>query len=227
MTFSLGDTIDYAIDQYLSTNLDPIAGKLLHWSAMISSGFMTGYKKKGRSLVDSIVIVNLSSISRTVSSYMNEIWDCLRDPNIEGIPIASPNIRVTRESDVSKNPMLYAEGFTRMNLVDSSAPHPREWAIEGYLTSQSFTDSGFTVKPSLIMQAKLLDAFQKSRRPLWFKTPDMEFVTVLISHLEIEDTAAASNVKKVTMTLVEWVVIELESSPNKSVTCAEVNYVTI
>lgn len=212
--------IDIAMDGYLSIN-QTAWGVPIHFAAILATGFLIGPKKKAhKSLVDLIQISVSDLIPNKALNVINDLWDDFRDPNLEGIVISSPSISVSRDADVSENPVLFAEGYTKANLIDNCTPHPREWNIDGYLTGISQLDGGLTIKPSLMIQQSMLDAFMRSRRPLWFKTADMEFVRVLISHMQIEETAEASNVRKISLTLKEWDVINMTTSMSDIVNMA-------
>lgn len=204
---------DTVVDTFLSNTTDTV-GEVLHMGVITTSGTMVGNVKKGGGVLLDMVISPSDLIGSVgLLDFTNDVTDMLRDPNINGIPLATPSIKVTREADVSENPFIFGEGLSKMNLVDCVSPHPRVWNLTGYLTSIPSQDVGFTLKPSLSFQADILDAYMRSRRPVWFKTNTMEFVLVVISHLEIEDTAEATNTRKVTVTLNEWLVMDLESKP--------------
>lgn len=212
----IAEAMDKAIDTYLqSACVTPD----LHIATIVTSGLLSGGKKKGKSLLDMIESVDVvtsfltssASLFGLAQDLMNETWDALRDPNIEGIPIAAPSIKVSRDSDVSEYPVISEYGMSKLSIIDTCCPHPRKWTISGYLTSISALDDGFTIKSSLITQVLVLDAFQRSRRPLWFKTADCEFYQVLISSMTIEDTAESSTTKKINIELVEWFVIEADN----------------
>jgi hypothetical protein len=188
-----------SVDAYLANNMTN-TGTLIHWSAMLSSGFLN-------SLASSVV--KLDQVSTEVAQYMNKVFTALKDPNIEGIPIKSAKVTVHREVEVSDYGVVTGKGYYHKNIADNAVPKPRTWTVTGFITSVWDVDTGFILKPSLLLQAKLLDAFAQSRRPLWFKTDENEFVKVQITDIQIERVPEYLNGESVVIQLKEFVPLEI------------------
>lgn len=207
------------IDAYLQKNMTP-AGASIHCVAIVGSSF-TGnrnlsYPKVSLGAVD--LASTIMSVTSQVSTQVNglqELYEATKDPNIEGIPIISPSIQVSREVTVSDYGVIMDSGYMKKNVVDNAVPRPRTWEINGYLTSKWGIDIGFTMKPSLVMQAKTLDAFAQSRKPLWFKTDEFEFVRTQITNLTINRKAEVMNAYEVSITLKEFVPLEIFTKASK------------
>lgn len=211
------NAFEWGVEKLTIGNLTPL-GRAFKWAIIEANALTAGQKRWGK-----VASVSIDGLSRFLGmdkslSLTRDIYACLRDPNLEGIPILSPKISVSREVDISENSVIVPENYQRMYIIDNAVPHPRTWSVTGYITSSPLIDSGMILKPSLMMQAKFLDALAKSRRILWFKTDENEMVKVQIASLTIERNAEASNAYPVNMTLKEFVPLQLQTSPWSVVT---------
>ncbi len=210
-----------AIDTYLQNNMSA-AGIIIHWSAILASCYsdnkrLVSPKPKvfgwvsdlGSSVESAIGTLQSSDAGTKTTKWLNDIYEATKDPNIEGIPIISPSIQVSRDVEVSDYGVIVDSGYKKQNVVDNATPKPRIWEIKGYITSKWAVDIGMVLKPSLQMQAKILDAYAQSRKPLWFKTDEFEFVRVQITNLTFSRKAEIMNAYEVSVTLKEFVPLEI------------------
>lgn len=209
---------------------------MLHWGVIMAAS--TGAASEGASLgipvsaaISALSHGPASEVLGTLSDYL---MPDLVSPNIEGIPISSPSIRASRESDISEQQIICQRGQTKEYRTDNTVPRLMEWNIEGYITSMSDInrnykkagkglkdintgnstvnhwmpfggpDKGLPIKPTLVLQKQYLDACQCSRRPVWFKTNDCQFKLVQIASCVFEQEASNANTVHVTMTLKEF-----------------------
>lgn len=204
----------YAVDKYLKYNLTD-AGMLIHWGTILGTGLLgqvtdnTVNRNRGVT-VDELKAQRLSvgAMPKEALEVLNSMYSTFKDPNIEGIPIKTPKIVCKREVQISEYGVIMESGYFNKYITDNASPSPRTWDISGYLTSCWDVDCGLVLKPSLQLQEKFLDAFAKSRRPLWFKTDECEFVTVQIASLEIDRQAENMNAHAITIQLKEFVPLE-------------------
>ena len=147
----------------------------------------------------------------------------LINPNIEGIPISASSESMLREVDVSVKPILVPSLSTRQYISDNAVPRPRVWSVKGYLTSLWTSDVGFVLKPSLQYQCNILDAFARSRRPVWYKTTDCEFVKVIITALSIETQPTSSTTKAISLQLSEFIPMNITANPTGIFTALKEN----
>lgn len=202
-----------AIDSYLAYNMTN-QGALIHWAAILTSEVADTSLSK-RTTSDLSTIKSFNVLDRKVLEKMNEFYKETKDPNLEGIPIKSPEISVTRDVDVADYGVIMDESYMHTHVVDNAVPKPRVWNVQGYLESNWGADIGLILKPSLQFQAKMLDGYAQSRRPLWFKTDENEFVRVQISSLSFNRKAEWMNGCQVTLQLKEFVPLELLTSMGK------------
>ena len=203
-----------AVDKYLRYNLTD-AGMLIHWGKILGTGLLgqatdnTVNRNRG-AIYDELKAQRLSvgAMSKEALEVLNSMYSIFKDPNIEGIPIKTPKIVCKREVQISEYGVIMESGYFNKYITDNASPSPRTWDISGYLTSCWDIDCGLMFKPSLQLQEKFLDAFAKSRRPLWFKTDECEFVTVQIASLEIDRQAENMNAHAITIQLKEFVPLE-------------------
>lgn len=144
--------------------------------------------------------------TKKVADVMNAIFEVMSLPNIEGIPIHAESESVSRDTDVSETMIIAQNDNGKDWLTDNAVPRPREWQINGYLSSISgVLDAYFAIKPTIVLQAELLDIYAKSRRPVWFKTHDNRFYRVLISRIQTSYDPTFQNAIKVQLTLREFI----------------------
>lgn len=140
---------------------------------------------------------------------VNKAYEAVRDPNIDGIIIRASKESSSRDVDVSQKLLLRLQDSSKEYAIDNSVPHLRQWKIEGYITSSSILGRGLTVKPDLLYKLTLLDSFSKSRLPVLFKSSDMRFNKVLISHYDYEYDPKATNAAHVNITLQEFKTVDI------------------
>ena len=203
-----------AVDKYLRYNLTD-AGMLIHWGKILGTGLLgqvtdnTVNRNRGVTVGElKAQRLTVNAMPKEVLETLNSMYSTFKDPNIEGIPIKTPKISCKREVQISEYGVIMENGYFNKYITDNASPSPRVWDISGYLTSCWDVDCGLVLKPSLQLQEKFLDAFAKSRRPLWFKTDECEFVTVQIASLEIDRQAENMNAHAITIQLKEFVPLE-------------------
>lgn len=206
------------IDNYLKNNMTQ-EGMLIHWGNILGScavGLNAGVNKGKSAYVpwqrNIYETMAFNPPAQATLNFMNDFYEATKDPNLEGIPIKSPEITVSREVEVSEYGVVMDEGYMHNYVVDNAVPKPRIWSVQGYVTSRWEVDTGFILKPSLQQQIKMLDGYAQSRRPLWFKTDENEFVRVQITSLTINRKAENMNAHALTMQLKEFVPLELFTS---------------
>lgn len=156
-------------------------------------------------------------ISPEVAEIMNTITETFRMPNIEGIVIFTENEQVTRQMDISEQALVVQQDFMSTTYAtDSAVPHPREWSLKGYLSTTLPTDHFLIIKPSLLLQRNYLDTCMRTRRPVWFKTFDNEFVQVLIASMTCNWDPKSLNTMGISIQLKEYVPLKVFQSPEVS-----------
>lgn len=128
----------------------------------------------------------------------------IQDPNIEGIPIASPQVTTTRTTDVASHAIIVQSKDNKEYRVDNAVPKPRQWQVEGYLRTMTAADQLFVIRPTLSTQERQLDLYATSRRPCWFKDDYNRFYRVQITSFISQHDAASTNTSKVSLTLQEY-----------------------
>lgn len=151
-------------------------------------------------------------LNAAAAKEMNAVFDELKNPNIEGIPIHADAEVETSDVEVSQKLLIYEVDSNKDYRIDSSVPKPRTWNIRGYLMSNARTvpmESQLVIKPSLIAQRKLLQWFVDSRRPVMYKTHDNRFYTCLITHFDSQYTVQSLNALAVNISLQEFKVMQV------------------
>ena len=155
---------------------------------------------------------SLDSFNAAVAKEINAVFDELKNPNVEGIPIHADSEVENSDVEVSQKLLIYEVDSNKDYRVDSSVPKPRTWSIKGYLMSNPRlvpNEAQLVIKPSLIAQRQLLQWFVDSRRPVMFKTHDNRFYTCLITHFESQYTVQALNALAVNISLQEFKVMQV------------------
>jgi hypothetical protein len=135
-------------------------------------------------------------------------------PFVGVIPIKADQYKMTRQVEVSESMVVTQYGQGKEFVVDSAAPHPRVWKIHGYITSLiPLLETGFVIKPTLILQKAYLDGLAESRQPVLFKTTDGEFIRVLIQSLEISESPKVQTAFEIDITVKEFVYLTATSLP--------------
>lgn len=159
-------------------------------------------------IANSVVGSDFFSTAKTgllkATDLLNKLNQLLMSPNIEGIPINTTSVKVSREVDISESLVIVQDTYGKDYKTDNAVPHLREWNLEGYLTSVSNLDNMLLIKPTLMLQMKYLDACAASRKPVWFKTDNNEFFKVQITRLYFERVAESTNAVHVLVSLKEF-----------------------
>jgi len=214
------------IYSYLDTvNTDP----LVHWGVIAASGAATGSERFNMFTATDYFVGAIPGASYLKNNkaveLLNYILKITMDPNIEGIPIGTSQISVTRDVDISESCFIVPKMNNKEYRADNAVPRLREWTINGYLsTMSSFADYGLIIKPTIVVQMKLLDTYAKSRRPVWFKTSNGTFHRVQIKHMQITQDPTMMNGAKVDIILKEYFPIVVSSTLRSSSTAVEVDY---
>lgn len=211
------DQFESKVYNYLDTG---VSDKIIHWGLMEAIGTMSGYKKfHVHTAMGTLPSLTGSFGNTALGEVLNKAVQCAMDPNIEGIPLSSTEVSVVRNVAVSENcyiiPASADNGIlsagTRQYIADNAVATPREWSVEGFLTTLTTSlDTGVVIKPTLLAQELYLDTCAKSRRPVWFKTPNNLFHRVLIQQLVFRQKPEATNATYVSAVLKEYVVFETD-----------------
>ena len=213
------------IYSYLDTvNTEP----LVHWGVIAASGAATGSKRFNMFTATDYFVGAIPGAQKLKNNkaveLLNYILKITMDPNIEGIPIGTAQISVTRDVDISESCFIVPEFNNKEYRADNAVPRLREWSISGYLsTLSSFADYGLIIKPTIVVQMKLLDTYAKSRRPLWFKTSNGTFYRVQIKHMQITQDPTMMNGAKIDLVLKEYYPFVISSTMRASSTAVEVS----
>lgn len=151
---------------------------------------------------------------KNVSSGLHKYLDMLlTQPMVGSVPIEAERVSLAQDVDISNTMILSQTEDRNEYLVDNVAPHPRVWSIEGYITSTApGIESLMLIKPTLLLQRKLLEGYAKNRAPVSFKTEYGEIVkNTLIQKLNITTEARAMNTYKVDIVLQELCVLASET----------------
>lgn len=149
-------------------------------------------------------------------------------PNIGGITISPTSERMGRSVENSENLIITQPTYSgvlpdgyqtagKEYVSDNSAPHPRTWHIEGMITqSIPLADQSMGImKPTLMMQQSMLDAYAQSRKPILFRSGLCPFPTlVLIDDYTLERALEGYQVYNITIDLKEWVTYNVPISWN-------------
>lgn len=193
-------------------------GKLIHWTLMATSSTVAHPRTLGKQTegVLSTLGTFLSSVasiaSLGVSSIVGAILDTLALPNLEGIPLYTASLTVSREIDVSEDVYIVQKDSSTQYALDNSVPHLRKWSLDGYLqslTPKTELQTGF--KTTLMLQERLIDMLSQARRPMWFKTHQNEFVQVLITQYQFQYVAENMSSTHVQLEMIEFKALELAS----------------
>lgn len=206
------------IDAWLS-DTDTDIGAAKHISAglkqqqlSVVQAVLTSPKNKANNLGG--YVSSLFMVSPKQAQYMNELNSMFQQPNIEGIVIFTESEQTTREMDVSTSPMVVQQDLVSTTYVtDNAVPKPRSWSLKGHLATTLSTDHYFVIKPSLMLQRNYLDNCMRTRKPVWFKTYDNQFIKVLISNMQTAWDPKSMNTMSISLSLVEYSPIYVTDSP--------------
>lgn len=213
------------IYEYLDTvNTEP----LLHWGVIATDAAAVGNRRFNHFTASDWVIGKIPYADKLKDNkavdLINYLLKITMDPNIEGIPIGASQITMTRDVDISESCFIVPDKHTKEYRADNSVPRLREWSISGYLaTMSSFADYGLVIKPTILVQMKLLDTYAKSRRPVWFKSNNGSFHRVQIKHLQITQDPTMMNGAKIEIQLKEYFPIMVTTTLRSSSTSEQVS----
>lgn len=151
-------------------------------------------------------------VSEAIYRQANSLSDEFKNPSIEGIPIHAIKEQESTDIDVAQKVIINQQYENRLAAqkdyyMDNAAPRPRTWAITGYLMANglmSNLDARLIIKPSLVTQRALLQAYADSRKPVTFKTHDNRFYKVLIQHFDSAYDVQGLNSLGVNLQLIEY-----------------------
>lgn len=158
------------------------------------------------------------NISPKAIDVINKMYEYVRDPNIDGIVIHAESETGGRDIDTSQRIVLSVENddkdstTKKQYIVDNAVPKLRTWEINGYLITSSILLRGLTVKDDLILKLSILDSYSKSRLPVLFKSCDMRFQKVLITHYDYEYDPKATNAVHIKVQLQEYKTVDVTST---------------
>lgn len=150
---------------------------------------------------------------------MNAILDELKNPNVEGIPIHAVKETIMQDVEVGENIVIVQSSENKKAVVDNVVPKLRRISLAGYLMANNASgiDQWLLVKPSLMTQKRILRYYAESRKPVWLKTSDNEFIMCLITHLETARTEKALNAVEISMELQEFKVWYTEETDTSNI----------
>ena len=114
-------------------------------------------------------------------------------PALAFVPIHPVSFRTVREAEVSSQLLISQEAGGKEFVTDNTAPGPRFWTIDGYISGIPYVELSCWFMPSLLLQKLVIDTAHKSRKPVIFRTTDGEIVNVLIRKNEFIEEADNMN----------------------------------
>lgn len=182
-----------------------IADKLSSLTNMLSGGLTSS---------------RFNGASQEIFQGINAILDELKNPNVDGIPIHATKEVLSQDIEVGEQVVIVQDSASKEVCVDNVVPKLRQFSVQGYLMANQLTlvDPYLVLKPSLQLQKRVLQAYANSRKPVWYKTGDNEFIVCLIKHIETGRTEKGLNAIEISMQLQEFKVWYTEStvrSPTK------------
>ena len=148
-----------------------------------------------------IASTSLSELSQAIKAFSTQVV-------LNGIPILTESVKLVHSVDIPST-MVIDETTRNKNFVtDNTAPRPRVWTVSGYLTSLAPTiESYMVIKPTLLLQRKILELAINSRDKVKIKLNTGEIIDVYIQQLSIEDNAKAMNASIINVTVSEAVTL--------------------
>lgn len=151
---------------------------------------------------------------------INKMYEYVRDPNIDGIVIHAESESGGRDVDTSQRIVLSLEddgegqntATRKKYIVDNAVPKLRTWEVEGYLVTSSILMRNFVVKDDITLKLLILDSYAKSRLPVLFKSADMRFQKVLITHYDYEYEPRTTNAVKIKVQMQEYKTVNVSST---------------
>ena len=146
------------------------------------------------------------------SAALNDLARAIKDISsqviIGGVPIETENIKMVHSVDIPTTMVIDESSKNKKFISDNTAPRPRVWTVSGYLTSLAPTiESYMIIKPTLLLQRKILELAINSRDKVKIKLNTGEIIDVYIQQLSIEDNAKAMNASIINVTVSEAVTL--------------------
>lgn len=143
------------------------------------------------------------------ASQLTNILESLNQPSLCYIPIQSESLTMHRTSDIGTTMLISQTDQTKEYITDNSAPRPRTWTGQGYITSLvPLLENYLVIKPTLQVQQAILEAAADSRQPVKFKTDMGEVVDVLIQDLQISASPKSMNARAISYAVQEVKILE-------------------
>lgn len=148
-----------------------------------------------------IASTSLNELAQAIKAFSTQVV-------LNGIPILTESVKLVHSVDIPST-MVIDETTRNKNFVtDNTAPRPRVWTVSGYLTSLAPTiESYMIIKPTLLLQRKILELAINSRDKVKIKLNTGEIIDVYIQQLSIEDNAKAMNASIINVTVSEAVTL--------------------
>ena len=148
-----------------------------------------------------IASTSLNELAQAIKAFSTQVV-------LNGIPILTESVKLVHSVDIPST-MVIDETTRNKNFVtDNTAPRPRVWTVSGYLTSLAPTiESYMVIKPTLLLQRKILELAINSRDKVKIKLNTGEIIDVYIQQLSIEDNAKAMNASIINVTVSEAVTL--------------------
>lgn len=202
--YALGQT-PYTDDTYLNEAVQKWVSTsqklpLAHWGVTLGTN-LTSYVlgQMGKLPV-------WNPIPQSALSITQEVYKSTAAPNVAGIPVYANMQKKRAEADVSTTPVIQQSISARTYVTDSSTPKPKEFTLEGYIMPLVLSvDAGLSIKPTIVMQLKYIDAVIASRRPVWYKDAFSRFFLVMVTACEEEHDPKVQNGVKVSINMQEYV----------------------
>ena len=144
-----------------------------------------------------IASTSLNELAQAIKAFSTQVV-------LNGIPILTESVKLVHSVDIPST-MVIDETTRNKNFVtDNTAPRPRVWTVSGYLTSLAPTiESYMIIKPTLLLQRKILELAINSRDKVKIKLNTGEIIDVYIQQLSFEDDAKMMNASRVSCTVME------------------------
>ena len=148
-----------------------------------------------------IASTSLNELAQAIKAFSTQVV-------LNGIPILTESVKLVHSVDIPST-MVIDETTRNKNFVtDNTAPRPRVWTVSGYLTSLAPSiESYMIIKPTLLLQRKILELAINSRDKVKIKLNTGEIIDVYIQQLSIEDNAKAMNASIINVTVSEAVTL--------------------
>lgn len=142
------------------------------------------------------------------SAALNDLARAIKDISsqviIGGVPIETENIKMVHSVDIPTTMVIDESSKNKKFISDNTAPRPRVWTVNGYITSLAPTIESFMlIKPTLLLQRKILEYAINKRDKVKVKLNTGEIIDTYIQQLSFEDDAKMMNASRVSCTVME------------------------